>query len=471
MSRLPIRLRLTLVFAVALALVLVAMSAFLYLRLNSTLTSTLDQGLRTRAADLVALVRQSDSGLRESGRRWQEGTVAQVIDRRGRVVDSTAEAPGEPLLDLRSRRQALLGRRFFSRPDERLLALPVHAQDRRLLVIVGASTEPRAEALATLRRELAVGVPVALVVISLLAYALARGALRPVEAMRRRASEIGADGRVERLPLPRARDEVAALGVTLNEMLERLELALERERRFVTDASHELRTPLALLKGEIELALEDEHEAPALRAALRSAGEETDRLVRLAEDLLLLARADRGSLPLRTERLDVDELLCGIAIRFELRAREAGRRIEAEESGLQLDGDRLRLEQALSNLVDNALRHGDGLVRLEAREAGAAVELHVSDEGAGVPPAFEARVFEPFARARGADGDGSGLGLALVAAIARAHGGSARFRNRNGGGFDAWVAIPKKSAQPAGSGARRRSAVIASGGGSPSASA
>jgi two-component system, OmpR family, sensor kinase len=434
---------LTLVFALALALVLAGMGAFLYLRLASTLSAALDQGLRTRAADLVALVRQSDSGLRESGQPWQEGTVAQVLDARGRIVDATAEAPRQPLLDVRARAAALHGARLIDRPNERLLALPVRAQDQRLLVIVGASTEARDEALASLRRELCLGGPAMLLAVSLLAYALARASLRPVEEMRRRAAAIGGEHPGERLPIPRARDEVAVLGETLNQMLARLELALERERRFVTDASHELRTPLTLLKGEIELALEDRQTSGDPRAALRSAGEETDRLVRLAEDLLLLARADRGSLPLRKEHLDVDRLLAGIAARFELRARERDRRIAVEPSGLTVEADQLRLEQALSNLVDNALRHGTGIIQLQAGAIDDAVELHVTDQGEGFPEPFVGQAFEPFARGRGTGGDGSGLGLAIVAAVARAHDGTANIRTLERGGADAWIALPQ----------------------------
>jgi signal transduction histidine kinase len=430
------------VFVLALALVLAATGAFLYLRLASTLTAALDQNLRTRATDLAALVRQSDTGLREAGRPWQEGTVAQVLDASGRIVDATAQAPRQPLLDANARATSLSGAHFLDRPNERLLAVPVYAQGSRLLVVVGGSTEPRAEALATLRRELFLGGPATLLLVSALAYALAHGALRPVEAMRRRAAMIGGEHPGERLPIPRARDEVARLGETLNEMLARLELALERERRFVADASHELRTPLTLLKGEIELALEGEQSAKELLAALRSAGEETDRLVSLAEDLLLLARADRGSLPLRPERLDTDKLLTGVATRFELRARERGRRIAVEHPGLMVEGDQLRLEQALSNLVDNALRHGSGVVQLHAQQRDDFVELHVTDEGNGLPEPFAARAFEPFAHGRHASAEGSGLGLAIVAAIATAHGGAAEFRNRDGA--DAWIALPRR---------------------------
>ena len=429
-------------FAGALALVLAGAGSFLYLRLDATLSTAIDRTLRTRAADLTALLRQSDSGLRESGRRWPPDTVAQVLDRRGIVVDATAQTPPAPLLDASATATAWQRAQFFDRTSERLLALPVQAQDQRLLIIVGSSTEPRARALVTLRRELLIGGPAILLLVSLLAYALAHAALRPVEAMRRRAAAIGGAKSGERLPVPRARDEIAMLGRTLNEMLARLEQALERERRFVADASHELRTPLALLKGEIELALEEERGADELRAALRAAGEETDRLVRLAEDLLLLARADRGVLPLRRERLDVGSLLASMASRFELRAREAGRRIVVEPTRLAVIADRLRLEQALSNLIDNALRHGAGTVRLHGTESQESIGLHVGDQGAGLPALIASQAFEPFARGRGTPGEGSGLGLAIVAAVANAHQGRAHLAS-TGAGTDASIELPR----------------------------
>jgi signal transduction histidine kinase len=210
-------------------------------------------------------------------------------------------------------------------------------------------------------------------------------------------------------------------------MLGRLDEGLERERRFVADASHELRTPLALLKTELELALRHPRDADALRAAIASAADDTDRLVRLANDLLVLARVDERGLPLRPERLDVRPLLDVVAGRFAARAATEGRRVRVEAApGLAVDADRERVEQALGNLVDNALRHGAGVVTVRAAPVNASIELAVSDEGPGLPPDFVPRAFERFSRvdqARG--GGGAGLGLALVRAVARAHGGDA----------------------------------------------
>jgi two-component system, OmpR family, sensor kinase len=319
-----------------------------------------------------------------------------------------------------------------------------------VVVVVGASLQPREAALADLRGQLLIGGPIALILASLAAYFLAAAALRPVERMGERAATISAASPGRRLPVPQTDDEIARLGNRLNEMLVRLESALERERTLVSNASHELRTPLALMKTEIELALAEPASAPELVAALRSAGEETDRLSQLADDLLLLARVDSGTLPLRRSRVVVEELLDSIATRFRRRADDAEREIVVVvPSGVEVLADRRRLEQALGNLVENALRYGAGTVRLGAVQRSGSLELHVIDEGGGFPPAFVSRAFERFSRGS-RDAAGTGLGLAIVAAIAEAHGGSATTSNSATGGADVALLLPaiRASAAP-----------------------
>jgi len=244
--------------------------------------------------------------------------------------------------------------------------------------------------------------------------------------MRRKAASISAATPGSRLPVPVARDEVQRLAETLNDMLARLETAFAHERRFVADASHELRTPLALLKTELELALRHPRSRAELEEALRSAAEETDRLTALASDLLLIARSDQGGLPVNPETLSSGVVLATVADRFSGRAAELGRRIEVVDGDVAFDGDPKRIEQALGNLVDNALVHGAGTVTLTALRSDGRVELHVADEGPGLPEEFASSAFDRFSRADEARRrSGSGLGLAIVEAIARAHGGSA----------------------------------------------
>jgi signal transduction histidine kinase len=266
--------------------------------------------------------------------------------------------------------------------------------------------------------------------------------------MRSEAAAISAADVARRLPVPETGDELARLGETLNEMLARLEEALERERRFVGDASHELRTPLANLKAEIELALRRSRTPEQLVEALRSAGQETERLVRLAEDLLVLARTDRGRLPVTLEPVDVADLVASEAESFSSRASERGIAIRTDVSDdLRARVDPRRVRQALGNLLDNAIRHSvsGGTVAVEARDNGGWLSFEVRDEGTGFPADFLARAFEPFARAdpsRSRTDGGTGLGLAIVQAVAEAHGGTAGARNLPQGGAAVTITIP-----------------------------
>jgi signal transduction histidine kinase len=410
------------------AVLLTAAGFLLYDHLGTSLDRTLAQGLRARAADISALVKQADAGLQESGVR-SDG-FAQVLDLRGRIVDQTPGLKGSLLATTQLQRAKsgplLVRRTRISDGALRLLAQPVSAQDRRLVVVVGTPLESRDAALATLRTELLVGGPIGLLVASVIGYLLAAAALRPVDRMRARAAAISSSRLSERLPVVRSHDEVSRLGDTLNEMLNRLETAMERERSFVADASHELRTPLAHLQAEVELALETPRTRGQLETALREVGIETDRLSQLAADLLLLARSDKGKLPLRLEEVALGELFEGVTARFDRRARDDRRRFEVNVAQIKVRVDRLRLEQALGNLVENSLRHGAGTIRLTATDDDGTLELHVADDGPGFPAGFAPHAFERFSRAEQSRGEGgTGLGLAIVAAIASAHGGRA----------------------------------------------
>jgi two-component system OmpR family sensor kinase len=451
MSRLPIRLRLTLAVVGAMLFVLTAAGFLLYARLAASLDRTTNQGLRARAADVAALIQQADTGLGESRKSalfTSSGGFARVIATRGAIVDQTPGLGRAALLSSSQLERArtspfLVKRAHFGDENVRLFAVPVAAQDRHLIVVVGTSLETRDDALAELRNELFIGGPLALLLASAIAYLVAAAALRPVERMRAQAESISGRSLSKRLAVARSHDELSRLGVTLNEMLTRVESSLERERSFLADASHELRTPLTLLKAEIELALERPRPKRELEAALQGAREESDRLAQLADDLLLLARLDQNVLRIQEAPAQLDDVLSGIVSRFERRAQDNGRTITADGHGLKLTLDRLRVEQALTNLVDNALRYGSGPLRLTAIERDEAIEIHVTDEGPGFPPEFLPHSFERFSRAGESRGrTGTGLGLAIVATVARAHGGEASAANRPEGGADVWLSFP-----------------------------
>ncbi len=450
MSRLPIRLRLAFAFAVAMALVLVVVGALLYVRLGDSLQEQLDDTLDARSQALATVVRERGTIIGIAGLTVFEEGFEQMLAADGSLLESSPSAAA-PLVSNSEAARAHEKPFFLSREavpgvsdtPVRLFALPADARGTPVVLVVGASLEDRKEALDGLLAQLLVVGPLALLLTSVAGYFLAAAALRPVEAMRRRAADVSSDRPGKRLPLPRARDEIRRLGETLNEMLARLEAGLARERRFVADASHELRTPLSLLQTELELALRRPRSREEQEQALRSAAEEVDRLVRLAGDLLVLARSDDGRLPLSLGRHFVREMLDAVAGRFDSRARESGRSLEVSGSPeWVLTGDRLRLEQALGNLVDNAFRHGTGTVRLEARLHNGSFAIEVSDEGDGFPPEFLPHAFERFSRADVARGSGgAGLGLAIVDAIARAHGGHAAATNRTerGAAIVLWI--------------------------------
>ena len=454
MSRLPIRLRVTAAFALAMAAVLAASGLFLYLRLDSHLALALDRELQLRSQDLAIVVSQPHASLASAGRgRFVEQgeSYAQLLTPTGRVLDATRPLGRKPLLRPAELRAALREPIYADLKEvaglnepSRVLAGPVSRGGRSLVLLVGATRQNSAETLASFRNELLIAGPIALVLASLFGYFLAGLSLRQVESMRRRAAAISAETPGERLPVPPTGDELQRLGETLNQMLDRLEAGLERERDFVADAGHELRTPLALLRTELELAMRQARSEAELRTAVAAASKEAERLSRLAEDLLLIARYDRGRLPLRVEELAVDDLFATVISRFDWRAGAEGRPLRVQGAAdVRVRGDRLRLEQALANLVDNALRYGGERIELAATADIDVVELHVRDNGAGFPPELLDRAFERFARADPARAaGGAGLGLSIVRAIAEAHGGSAHVANASPAGADAWVALP-----------------------------
>jgi len=462
LARAGLRLKITLVVAGAMALLL-----FVYLRYQENLDRSLNSGLRSRAEDVRALVMQADSGLKQAGGNSLVAPgerFAQVLAANGRILDETPSLRRVALLSEAELRRGLAGPTLLQRnaiagvaARSRLLALPVQAQGQSLVVVVGSSLDARDGSLADLRTLLLLGGPVALALASLLGYAAAALALRSVGSMRRRAEQISLDEPGQRLPVAPADDELAHLARTLNEMLARNEAAFERERTFVADASHELRSPLAILRAELDVALVGDSSREELEGAVASAAEEADRLSQLAEDLLVLSAADRGSLPIRREWIDVGESLERLRERFAERARKAGRVIDTRAPrGLLLRADPLRLEQALGNLVDNALRHGAGRVLAQATRHSRSVQLQVSDDGPGFPPPFLDAAFERFTRAdETRTTGGAGLGLSIVRSIARAHGGEAYAANAPAGGAlvrlsiqDATAAAPTPRAGP-----------------------
>ncbi|MGI9019593.1 MAG: ATP-binding protein [Solirubrobacterales bacterium] len=449
MSRLPIRTRLTAAFALAMVALLAGAALFVYLRLESDLDDAINDALAARVDEVAKpaglLVGRLEA--RAGAPRDAEDGFTHVINEAGRIEDA-AGGYRRPVLSAAELERAIAGEAVIvehSVPGidgtTRILARAANTPGEPSVIAAGQSPEDGDETMSNLVTSFAIGGPVAVLLASLLGYLLAAAGLGPIEAMRRRAGEISLGGEEKLLPLPAARDEVRRLGETLNEMLGRLNASFERERRFVGDASHELRTPIAVIKAELEGALRSGELGPDAREAVAAAVEECDSLAALAEDLLVLARSADGELPVRREPLDTTKLLEGTRDRFADRAAERGRTIRVVPDGAhELNADPLRMRQALGNLVDNALRHGEGEVVLRAGAAAGGVALEVSDAGPGFEAALATSAFERFtrgdvARTRG----GAGLGLAIVRAVAEAHGGRVSIVGGEGATIRVWL--------------------------------
>lgn len=456
MRRLPIRLRLAVLFTAAAAVLLTAVAAFGYERLASGLSHDLDLELRQHAQDLILPVSRPGARLSGvTGRGFVERgeSFAEVVTPDGRVLDSTTTLGGRALLSAAeagaaSRQTATFDRSSAPGLDEpaRLLATPFDRGGRRLVLVVGDTRENGLETLRRVRKQLLVGIPLLVLLTFAGAYAVAGAALRPVEAMRRRAAELTADDPTLRLPVPETDDEIARLGETLNALLARVEATLERERSFLAIASHELRTPLALLRTELELAVRRPRPTGELVEAIESARGEVGRLQRLAEDLLLLVQAGEDRLPSHPEVVSPAKAFAEVRDELGATAARAGRSIVVDHDPVSGDvwADAGQLRQALTNLVGNALGHGSGEVRLSTRSDGERVALVVTDQGPGFDDDVLPRATGRFVRRAGSDG--AGLGLAIVAAVAEANAGVVGVANV-AGGTEAWIAVPSAPGQ------------------------
>ncbi len=446
----PIRLRLALA-AAAIILVLFGVAGLLFVRsFRSGLVDSLDRGLAPQATTLARQVRAGTVALDDESTIATGEQVAQVLDRQGRVVQATREAGKRPVIGPEVVSAARRDRTFAdvsvgSEPEPfRVLAAPARSADGELgdrVVVIGTSREETDAAVARVERALVVGGAAAVVIAGVGAWLLAGAALRPVERMRRQANAISEHDTDARLKVPATRDEVAALGTTMNLLLTRLHGALDRQRNFVADAGHELRTPLAVLQTELELASRPGRTQAELADAIAHAGREAQRLSRLADELLFLARGDVARAKIHRQPTSIVALVERSADACRARASSRGIVLDVDgHQGLEATIDVDLVRRALDNLLDNALRfapEGSTITVSAHRAASDAIEITVVDQGPGFPHEFLPHAFERFTRAddaRSRDSGGAGLGLSIVWSVARAHGGAAEAANGPAGG-------------------------------------
>lgn len=459
-TTMPIRLRLALLCTTLVLVVLGAGGVLFTNVLHADLLRELDAELHSRADAVSSALRAGAPPAAETSQAvGPQDVFIQLVDSGGNVVAASSVAVSESLLSSTQLGDAAASASPVEialaqhpngelTPDRlRMVVATTRAQRVRYVVVAG-TLDPVGDALGDVTTELLITAALVVPLAGLGAWAVAGAALRPVERLRRDVARISDRDAESRVRSPNTRDELARLADTMNRLLSRLQAALARERRLVADAAHELRTPLAILRTELELAGRRERTREELVEAVAGAAQETDRLVRLAADLLFLARTDEGAPVLRLEPQIVREVVDEAVRTHAGRAAEAG--VSLGVTGgedLVVLLDEVRIRQAVENLVDNAVRMAPGgsSVSVAVQVDDGVTEISVSDSGPGFPEEFLAHAFERFRRAdtsRARNGGGAGLGLAIVDAIARAHGGRAEARNRPEGGATVTLTIP-----------------------------
>lgn len=463
----PIRLRLALLFAAA-TLVATGIGGVLFVReLSAGLRNSTLATLEVRAGAISQQLpdpggqgggsNTAGTGIQDPGSppsiagAVDAQELTQVIGPRGRIVDAAGPGTDVSLLTAAQLHQAVhqsivVQRGITGQSDPfLLLAAPFGTGS---VLVVGVSLATVNQAVHRVVLEIIVGGTIGVVAAGLGAWLLAGAALRPVERMRREAAELSEHDTDAILAIPRSRDEIAALAETLNGLLGRLHAALDRQRGFVSAAGHELRSPLAILKSELELGSRPGRSPAEQSAALASAASETDRIIHLTDDLLVLSRSDEQALALQRSPTDLAELATTAVDAFRPRALVAAVSLAVDAPvGLVVEVDPVRYRQIIDNLIDNALRYApaQSTVRIAVERVTGGASLEVGDEGPGFPEEFLPRAFQRFSRpdaSRNRDSGGSGLGLAIVKSLAEAHGGTAAASNRPTGGAVVTVVIP-----------------------------
>lgn len=431
----------------ALAIAGAGLDAILY----RSLLAGVDYATAERVRDITkALQADSFDDLDNALLHTDQRVVAtQLIGPDGTVVRRSGSAPKTPLVspdqfDFNLRRglpdDAVAG------DDMRVSGQKVATRSGVYTVLVGGGSEAvegTARALAIL---LACSAPVIVAVVAGATYWLVRRSLQSVDAIRTRVADISTSDLAERVPVPDSHDEIAALAVTMNEMLSRLEAGHRAQQRFVGDASHELRSPLATIISGLEVA-EAHPDLLDAELAVNTLLPEAQRMHTLIEDLLLLARADEQRLLRRKEPVALDDLARAEADRAR---RDAQCVIHTDLRPVRLDADPVAMSRMIRNLVENAVRHAISCVAIEVRGDDATAILTVSDDGPGIAPADRDRVFERFVRLdsdRARSGGGTGLGLAIVTEVVTAHGGTVAIDDPPYGGTTMVVTLPRQGSQ------------------------
>jgi signal transduction histidine kinase len=434
-----IRFRITAIAMTVVTVVLLLAAVALLVSQRQILTHNIDEILATNSRNIehAHTTGDLDNPIVHQG---DEDAIAQVVDNDGQVLASTSNFATQPALTA-------------PEPNEttyRTLRLPIDESKYRLMsrsvdgvvIHTAAPIDDVEEGVAALRTGLLIAIPAIAVIMGLLIWWLVGRTLRPVEEIRTQVAAISGTQLDRRVPEPTTNDEIARLARTMNAMLDRVEDASQRQRRFVADASHELRSPLARMQTELEVDLAHPQTAD-LVATHRSALEEVSAMHRLVEDLLHLARSDNHTRQLNHQLVDIDDLVLAAA-----RQSRASNAVQIDTTGVtaaQVFGDRDELARAIRNVCDNAARHANSRITLTSRQQHGVAQVTVTDDGPGIPEHERWRVFERFARvdeARQTTSGGTGLGLAITLDIIQRHGGTITIEEPEGGGARFVLSLP-----------------------------
>jgi two-component system, OmpR family, sensor kinase len=440
--------RLTLFFAVVTAVLCLLVGVLVDLEYRRALRDSLDNGLVTRFQNLEGQLAATGDLAVEPSLPDAEA-FAQIVGADGAVVNAAPRAllerrvlTRDELAEARTKRITIERSAAPGGRRSRLLAGPAGQRGLGLVVVVGTTLQEAIEAQQRLELVLVIGLPLLAALVSASGWFLAGAALTPVRGLVHEADEVSAvaaRGRRRRLSVPQSGEELADLARHLNELIARIETALEHERAFLDDASHELRTPISITRSELELARMQAEEGSDVDRALDSALEEVDRLDRLAVDLLVLART-RSAGPPAPNPVDLGAL-SRRAVDTVTRSRDTDS-VSVDVSGsAEVRGDEDAIERAVLNLVENAAHHANRRVDVAVSQHEDQAVVAVRDDGPGFPPELLEQAAGRFVR--GSNGErGAGLGLAIVDAIAAAHGGGIVIQNRGDGGAEVQLRLP-----------------------------
>lgn len=462
-----IRLRLTLWYALSLAVVLAASGLFWQYYLGNNLLGHVDERLVNIAEDVAVFLNEGaqrapvdrDCQTLESFvHRHNWAGFIQIQDANGTVTCASDNLQGRPLplvkatlLRSREGKTSYETIDFAGRAPFRLVTYPFREGGRVThLIQVAESLEQMHHTLKDFRLLLLTFSPLALLALSVGGWFLADRALSPVNRIIATARQISASNLDERLPVGRSGDEIARLAETFNSLLARLESAFRKTRQFSADASHELRTPLTILKGETEVALRWAKTPEEFQNILASNLDEVDRMGRMIEDLLTLAKSDAGEMPLDWHRFSLSDMLQHLYLQTRVLGEDKGVDIVLVlnvNREIWLVGDELRLRQVVLNLISNGIKYTPSGGRIEiglaTDETDALVSVH--DTGIGIPPEHLPHIFDRFYRidkARNRLDGGTGLGLAIVKWIVEAHQGRIEVASEAGKGSTFTVRLP-----------------------------